>query len=60
MGNRGLTWCLGLLVSPVLKCVALRVLQLPRSSLHWETRVFLWKVSLKMPAVFSRLDTVFF
>lgn len=47
-------------MSPVLKCVALRVLQLPRSSLHWETRVFLWKVSLKMPAVFSRLDTVFF
>ena len=60
MGNRGLTWCLWLLVSPALKCVALRVLQLPRSSLHWETRVLLWKVSLKMPAVFSRLDTISF
>lgn len=60
MGNRGLTWCLWLLVSPALKCVALRVPQLPLSSLHWETRVLLWKVSLKMPAVFSRLNTISF
>lgn len=47
-------------MSPALKCVALRVLQLPPSSLHWETHVLLWKVSLKMPAVFSHLDAIFF